>query len=124
MSDNSYDYQKPNELINVLKKFIGLGLILVEGDVHKFQRKRKFICSAARNLPRSSRLIFTDLLPSFRINHIKQLYPVFWRKGCELVSTLRVEGPEKSPPTEKGFEVDIGKYTTRATLDIIGCVTT
>lgn len=43
LSDNSYDYQKPEELIRVLAKVIGLGLVLVEGDVHKFQRKRKVL---------------------------------------------------------------------------------
>jgi hypothetical protein len=42
LSDNTYDWEKPQELVRVLGKVIGeLGLILVEGDIHKFQRKRK-----------------------------------------------------------------------------------
>lgn len=40
--DNAYDYVKPAPVVEVLRKILGNGLILVEGDVHKFQRKREW----------------------------------------------------------------------------------
>jgi hypothetical protein len=66
----------------------------------------------------------SDLLPSFRLNHIKGLYPVFWKKGKELNATLLKEGPDVVPAKsdDKSFEIEIGAFATRATLDIIGHV--
>lgn len=42
LSDNTYDYEKPQNFVGILRRILGDGLILVEGSVHKFQRKRKF----------------------------------------------------------------------------------
>lgn len=41
LSDNPYDYVKPAPFVNILRRILGDGLILVEGSVHKFQRKRE-----------------------------------------------------------------------------------
>jgi hypothetical protein len=40
VNDNNYDYAKPTRVVDILRTILGDGLILVEGDVHKFQRKR------------------------------------------------------------------------------------
>ena len=39
--DNAYDYAKQPRVVEILRTVLGDGLILVEGDVHKFQRKRE-----------------------------------------------------------------------------------
>ncbi|KAI9658858.1 MAG: hypothetical protein M1831_003884 [Alyxoria varia] len=94
LSENPYDYEKPPRYIEALRRILGHGLILVEGGVHRFQRKH--------------------LMPSFQLGHIRNLYPLFWLKASELVSVL-------TPPGEKGtFELDFGNWCLRATLDIIG----
>ncbi|RMZ75108.1 hypothetical protein DV737_g5438, partial [Chaetothyriales sp. CBS 132003] len=92
LNENVYDYTKPSNLVQVLRRVLGDGLILVEGDVHKFQRKH--------------------LQPSFHAKVIKELYPVFWAKSCELLSGLKESASEQ--------EVEIGVWCTRVTLDIIG----
>lgn len=43
LSDHTYDYEKPGKIVKILRRILGDGLILVEGDVHKFQRKRKLL---------------------------------------------------------------------------------
>ncbi len=42
LNDNSYDYIKQPSTVDALRPVLGDGLVLVEGDVHKFQRKRMF----------------------------------------------------------------------------------
>jgi cytochrome P450 len=52
-------------------------------------------------------------MPAFSFRHIKDLYPVFWAKGAEMVEALTAQIP-KNPV------VEIGGWASRATLDIIG----
>ena len=92
LNDNVYDYTKIPKIVQVLRVILGDGLILVEGDLHKFQRKH--------------------LQPSFHTKVIRELYPVFWAKACELASSLREAADES--------EAEIGVWCTRVTLDIIG----
>lgn len=40
LNDNCYDYAKQRSSVNILRPVIGDGLVLVEGDEHKFQRRR------------------------------------------------------------------------------------
>ena len=40
LSENPYDYEKPPRYVEALRRILGHGLILVEGGVHRFQRKR------------------------------------------------------------------------------------
>lgn len=79
-------------------KILGAGLILVEGDVHKFQRK--------------------NVLPSFQLKHIKELYPVFWGKSRGLVEGIEKELAASGNPED--HVVEFGEWATRVTLDIIG----
>ncbi|RMZ91186.1 hypothetical protein DV736_g1558, partial [Chaetothyriales sp. CBS 134916] len=92
LNDNVYDYTKPSNLVQLLRPILGDGLVLVEGDLHKFQRKH--------------------LQPSFHARVIKELYPIFWAKSCDLVSSLKETVSEP--------EIEIGVWCTRVTLDIIG----
>lgn len=100
LADHSYDFQKPAPIRKFLTKILGEGLIISEGDVHKFQRK--------------------NILPSFQLKHLKELYPIFWGKGGSLIKGIEAEISEKS--NEKTTEpiVEFGEWATRVTLDIIG----
>lgn len=71
MSDNSYDYEKPANVRKFLGKILGEGLVISEGGLHKFQRKHA--------------------LPAFQVQHIRELYPVFWGKSVELVNAMATE---------------------------------
>ena len=96
LSDRTYDFEKPAPVRNFLVRLLGAGLILVEGNEHKFQRKH--------------------LLPAFQIQQIRDLYPVFWEKARGLVEGIEEELVEGGPDTI----VEFGKWATRVTLDIIG----
>jgi len=67
--------------------------------VHKFQRK--------------------NVLPSFQLKHIKELYPVFWGKSRGLVEGIEME-IEHSGKSVGEHVVEFGEWATRVTLDIIG----
>jgi len=91
----SYDFQKPAWVRNFLRRFLGDGLLITEGEEHKHHRKL--------------------IMPAFHFRHIKELYPVFWSKSMELCDAVRAvihEDPSKIH--------EIGHYATQVTLDIIG----
>jgi cytochrome P450 len=91
----SYDFEKSPFVRGFLRKFLGDGLLLTEGDEHKHQRKR--------------------ITPAFHFRQIKELYPVFWSKSiefCDAIKASLVEEPSRV--------VEIGHYSTQVTLDIIG----
>jgi cytochrome P450 len=99
LADNSYDFEKPPAIRKFLVKILGAGLIIVEGDVHKFQRK--------------------NVLPSFQVKYIKELYPVFWNKTRGLVEGIERELEGYSHEKEE-HAIEFGEWATRVTLDIIG----
>lgn len=96
LSDHTYDYEKPMQFVTILRRILGDGLILVEGDVHKFQRKH--------------------LLPAFQLRQIKELYPLFWKKACQMTEGI---GKDEGAGS-KEFEMEFGHWCMRSTLDIIG----
>jgi len=79
---------------NVMRRITGQGVLVAEGQEHKRQRKL--------------------LNPAFASEHIKNLIPVFWRKGGELCHLLQ----EETTGNTDGYNVL--KILTRTTLDIIG----
>ncbi|KAL3961010.1 hypothetical protein ACCO45_006127 [Purpureocillium lilacinum] len=90
-----YSFEKPEFARKFLAFIIGWGLLTVEGDEHKTQRR--------------------DMLPAFSYRHIKNLYPTFWAKSRESVRAIT------ATCDEKGFaEIDIAPWTARCALDIIG----
>lgn len=91
----AYDFEKPQYIRDILGEAVGHGLILAEGEQHKVQRR--------------------DLLPAFAFRHIKNLYPVFWKKARE--STRAIE----NTITNSGNpEININKWASSTSLDIIG----
>lgn len=96
-----YEFIKPPGLVTGLGKILGVGVFLAEGEEHKKQRK--------------------DLMPAFAFRHVKELYPIFWRKSGELVQELILHGQTGYRGDDKsGASVDVKDWASRATLDIIG----
>lgn len=90
-----YSFEKPDFARRFLASIIGWGLLTVEGDVHKTQRR--------------------DMLPAFSFRHVKNLYPIFWKKSCESVRAIT------ATCNASGYaEMDIAPWTARCALDIIG----
>lgn len=101
----TYDFTKPDKVRNFLRRILGDGLIIVEGDEHRFQRKH--------------------IQPSFSFRHIKELYPSFWRKSIEFVG--RINGEVRANPLQNSKErsaptsiLEINQWASRVTMDIIG----
>ncbi|KAK2627500.1 hypothetical protein QTJ16_003466 [Diplocarpon rosae] len=102
----SYDFEKPKELRKFLRIILGDGLIIVEGDEHKFQRKH--------------------VAPAFSFRHVKDLIPVFWKKAWEMTDRIKAEicdNPESAQSSEKRSEsgvVEVNHWANKVTMDIIG----
>ncbi|KAK4549355.1 hypothetical protein LTR36_006352 [Oleoguttula mirabilis] len=111
----NYDFTKPPHFRSVLGRILGVGILLAEGEEHKTQRK--------------------NLMPAFAYRHIKDLYPVFWGKSRELAQCLSTaskvappsdrkdnanQDPEKLAVEHAPGVIEVGGWSSRATLDIIG----
>lgn len=63
-------------------------------------------------------------MPAFAYRHIKDLYPVFWAKSSEMVKALtdttQSQDREPSSNVAEAPAIEIGDWTSRSTLDIIG----
>ncbi|KAF9698490.1 hypothetical protein EKO04_003484 [Ascochyta lentis] len=93
--NKSYDFEKPPWSRAFLRKFLGDGLLMTEGDEHKHHRKQ--------------------IMPAFHFRHIKELYPVFWSKSIEFCDAVKA-----SLADDASKILEIGHYSTQVTLDIIG----
>ncbi|KAF1360061.1 cytochrome P450 [Lizonia empirigonia] len=93
--NKSYDFEKPPWSRAFLRKFLGDGLLMTEGDEHKHHRKH--------------------IMPAFHFRHIKELYPVFWSKSVEFCNVVKASLAEDASKI-----LEIGHYSTQVTLDIIG----
>jgi hypothetical protein len=69
--NNAYDFEKPTLIRNFLRKILGDGLIVVEGDEHKFQRK--------------------NILLAFSFRHIRELYTIMWLKSVAMVEQISIK---------------------------------
>jgi cytochrome P450 len=107
----AYDWKKPVQVARSVGRILGIGVLLAEGDEHKAQRKA--------------------LMPAFAFRHIKDLYPVFWSKSKEGVLAMveqiqadagkpKAEDIEKSPIAADQAVMEVGSWSSRITLDIIG----
>lgn len=90
---NAYDFEKPKGVRAFLRNVLGDGLIIIEGDEHKFQRKH--------------------VMPAFSFRHIKELYPMMWRKSMAFTETLTFEA-------QQGNVIDMYSWASKITLEIIG----
>jgi cytochrome P450 len=90
---NAYDFEKPKAIRNFLRRILGDGLVVVEGDEHRFQRRH--------------------IQPAFSFRHIRDLYAVMWLKSVAMVEQINHEVLE----TET---IEMYEWSSKATLDIIG----
>ncbi|KAJ5550062.1 hypothetical protein N7461_004760 [Penicillium sp. DV-2018c] len=95
-----YDFEKPEMIRQSLRRVVGDGILLAEGDEHKIQRK--------------------NLMPAFAYRHIKDLYPVFWAKSVEMVKMIEEDLKNRKARGDNDNTVQISSWASRATLDIIG----
>ncbi|KAF2762068.1 cytochrome P450 [Pseudovirgaria hyperparasitica] len=93
VSTHAYHYEKPGMARKLLSMILGNGLVNVEGDEHKKQRK--------------------NVTPAFSGRHIKDLVPIFWAKGHQLGDVISREA-------RKDGSLEVTAPISRATLDIIG----
>ncbi|KAL9945907.1 hypothetical protein ACHAQF_006261 [Verticillium nonalfalfae] len=99
--NNCYDFTKPTKVSSFLRHILGDGLIIVEGDEHKFLRK--------------------NTMPAFQFRHIKNLYPMMWTKAEALVNALTQEiAPDPIDEGQDSAVVDLTFWASKITLDIIG----
>ncbi|KAF2136165.1 uncharacterized protein K452DRAFT_259486 [Aplosporella prunicola CBS 121167] len=101
--NNSYDFQKSTRTKGFLRRVLGDGLIILEGDEHMFQRK--------------------NIMPSFSFRHIKNLYPVFWQKSLaltEAISTKDFDHFENNSGERPPAVIEVHHWATKVTLDVIG----
>lgn len=94
-----YEFPKPTFVKTIFRGVIGDGLVVVDGDQHKLQKKA--------------------LQPAFKTSNIKALYHVFEQKALALVDALNTDISSESGKPQEG-EVDMSAYLRRSTLDIIG----
>ncbi len=103
---NAYDFHKPKRIRKFLRHVLGDGLIMAEGESHRFQRKH--------------------LMPAFSFRHIKDLYPMMWTKAQALMDRMSLDIQEH--PTKRQDvsmrkvtgTVEINNWASKITLDIIG----
>ncbi|KAF4445507.1 hypothetical protein F53441_10760 [Fusarium austroafricanum] len=88
----NYSFPKPASLRETAGRFLGLGLILSEGDAHKMQRRSMNSAFAPRN--------------------IKALYSLLWENTREMVDRTTVERGDGM--------VEVEEWASRITLDLIG----
>ena len=101
----NYDFEKPAMVREPLRRLLGVGVLLAEGDAHRFQRRQ--------------------LSPAFAFRHVKDLYPVFWDKGRQSVRAMQSlvaasHESESGVSSETAGALEICGWASRTTLDIIG----
>jgi hypothetical protein len=126
---HAYDYPKPDFIRDSLAQMAAGhgGLLTVEGEVHKRQRK---ILVSISSFPLFLPNYFQT--PAFASSHIKSLTPIFWEKAiqvcirldycysypnCSQLRDIWLKIAEESPPNPR---IDALAWLSRATLDVIG----
>ncbi|BEJ17745.1 hypothetical protein CspHIS471_0700130 [Cutaneotrichosporon sp. HIS471] len=111
IAQHTYDYHKASATVYALELVLGRGLLTVEGDEHKRQRK--------------------ILSPAFGLPAIKSMQSIFMDKGWELqrkLSSILDSDEDSFSPTPTAPEdrvpgtkkVDVIRYMGQMTLDVIG----
>jgi hypothetical protein len=101
---NSTTYEKPWQSRRVITGLIGCGMLAAEGQVHRRQRR--------------------VATPAFSIQNLKALVPLVFRKGEELkdrwMQMIESEGEDVKKKSGKKVKVDVCRWISRATFDVIG----
>ncbi|KAL4921377.1 cytochrome P450 [Aspergillus aurantiobrunneus] len=101
---NTYAYTKHPSERAVVRRFLGSGLTISEGEVHKFQRRA--------------------IAPVYALRNVREFYGVFWNKAWELVTG--VSSSLSSPHGDGGMGKgrwcveELNQWANRTTMDIIG----
>ncbi|KAF9036827.1 cytochrome P450 [Panaeolus papilionaceus] len=97
---NSYTYQKPGAARYQLSQILGSGVLVVEEDKHKQQRR--------------------IMNPAFGAAQIREMTDIFVEKAIELVPKMRdIWAIESAKEGGKG-RIDVLSWLGRMTLDVIG----
>ncbi|KAI4958625.1 hypothetical protein J4E86_004229 [Alternaria arbusti] len=93
----AYSFTKPAVSRRLMSRILGPSLLILEGDEHKYLRKR--------------------IQPAFNHRTVQDLCPVFWSKAIDMVETM-----ERSTASAdaKHTVVDILPWGNKGTLDAIG----
>ncbi|KAF9433424.1 hypothetical protein BGZ76_009482 [Entomortierella beljakovae] len=97
LSSHLYDYPKPSNFLRMVTGVVGQGLGLVEGDIHRRQRKL--------------------MTPAFGLNHVKKLVKCIHGPPTTLAHIWDVKIKE-SPDSQ--VEIEVAHQISCAMLDIIG----
>ncbi|TFY74216.1 hypothetical protein EWM64_g9797, partial [Hericium alpestre] len=92
-------YEKPEQVRRSLGEFLGQGLLFVEGDQHKQQRR--------------------IMSPAFGPTQVRALTDIFVQKSCQLRDIWNAEIAQ-AKFTDGKAKVDVLSWLNKATLDVIG----
>ena len=124
LAQKNYEFVKPAQVRVGIGRLLGVGILLAEGEVSTCQSILCLIYKCSFTITQEHRIQRKNLMPAFSFRHVKDLYPIFWSKACELVraiqSATQKEANEAAPKDENNSVVEISQWTSRATLDIIG----
>ncbi|KAF4126548.1 Cytochrome P450 [Geosmithia morbida] len=97
-----YDFTKPRKTRVFLRRVLGEGLVVAEGEQHKFLRKHS--------------------IPAFNFRHVRNLYPMMWDKAELLTTVLRKEiaGGDRNTDNADPSVVELSSWASKITLDIMG----
>ncbi|KAG8769238.1 hypothetical protein FRC12_005085 [Ceratobasidium sp. 428] len=93
----SDSFPKPDNFRQGLAGFLGQGLLFVESDAHRRQRR--------------------IMNPSFGSSHVRELLPIFWEKSIKLKDALLNLAKSHA---EEGVAINVLPWISHTTLDIIG----
>lgn len=94
---NSYDYQKPQDARYILAGLVGPGVLVVEKDEHKRQRK--------------------IMNPAFSAGRIREYTQIFLEKAAQLRDIWRAKSARQGHSTRR---IDVLSWLSKMTLDVIG----
>ncbi|CAN9307307.1 unnamed protein product [Alternaria sp. RS040] len=93
----AYAFTKPAVARRLLSQILGPSLLILEGDEHKYLRKR--------------------IQPAFGHRNVQDLCPLFWSKAIDMVETME-QSAAFTDSTD--FVVDVLPWGNKGTLDAIG----
>ncbi|KAI7891180.1 cytochrome P450, partial [Mucor mucedo] len=101
LTTDEYDYIKSPETVDFLRRTLGNGLLVAEGDTHRHQRKM--------------------LNPAFSVNAIRSVLPLMAKPGHRLRDNwLSAIQSEENKVDNDCTEVEVSTGLSLATLDVIG----
>ncbi|KAK5235586.1 hypothetical protein LTR47_003059 [Exophiala xenobiotica] len=94
-----YNFNKLALTNKLIGHFTGRGIVVVDQDEHKRQRK--------------------SMAPAFKFKHIKNLFPKFWFHATRLVHALENHADRTTEKSAMGCRIDVDNWLMRTTLDVV-----